>query len=324
MMFIPVLITLVFLAFTIIKYKPSQRLKIYDYFRINHSSTAQENSNFNKTVIIKTNISDKYFEVERHIFLKNNESNLMKPQISIETKANNVHIAQYELDLLKKNTVLFRETSVDCDAFINKEKQTIKKILRNRNFKRNFKEAKNEEKQNKFNSLVHLLIKFIVKRDCQNITDRIGFINSHLTDEEKGFPIAFSILFHNYIESFINLISAIYRPQNYYCVHIDKKAHKIYHRLIKQLSRVCFPNIIIPDTRISVFWGEWSVVEAEIVCMKELIKQKNWKYLINLTGQEFPLKTNHELVKILQAYKGANDVDGSFEAAKNRPQRWFF
>uniref|UniRef100_A0A2C9KTV8 Protein xylosyltransferase n=1 Tax=Biomphalaria glabrata TaxID=6526 RepID=A0A2C9KTV8_BIOGL len=33
-----------------------------------------------------------------------------------------------------------------------------------------------------------------------------------------------------------------------------------------------------------------------------------WKYFINLTGQEFPLKTNWELIQILVAYRGANDV----------------
>jgi hypothetical protein len=46
--------------------------------------------------------------------------------------------------------------------------------------------------------------------------------------------------------------------------------------------------------------------------MEELWKRhKTWKYFINLTGQEFPLKTNYELVKILQAYNGANDVEAT-------------
>ena len=36
-----------------------------------------------------------------------------------------------------------------------------------------------------------------------------------------------------------------------------------------------------------------------------------WRYLLNLTGQEFPLKTNRELVAILQAFRGANDVGGT-------------
>lgn len=39
-----------------------------------------------------------------------------------------------------------------------------------------------------------------------------------------------------------------------------------------------------------------------------------WRYFINLTGQEFPLKTNKELVKILKSFKGANDISGTRDA----------
>ena len=35
-----------------------------------------------------------------------------------------------------------------------------------------------------------------------------------------------------------------------------------------------------------------------------------WKYLINLTGEEFPLVTNKELVSVLSRIRGANILDG--------------
>ena len=38
-----------------------------------------------------------------------------------------------------------------------------------------------------------------------------------------------------------------------------------------------------------------------------------WKYFINLTGQEFPLKTNAELVKILKVYNGANNIQSTLQ-----------
>ena len=40
--------------------------------------------------------------------------------------------------------------------------------------------------------------------------------------------------------------------------------------------------------------------------MQYLWAAKSWKYYINLTGQEFPLKTNLKIVEILQAMNGAN------------------
>ncbi|XP_069115830.1 beta-1,3-galactosyl-O-glycosyl-glycoprotein beta-1,6-N-acetylglucosaminyltransferase-like isoform X2 [Argopecten irradians] len=47
---------------------------------------------------------------------------------------------------------------------------------------------------------------------------------------------------------------------------------------------------------------------------------RTWKYFINLTGQEFPLRTNAELVKILKLYNGTNDVSGTIRRANK--QRW--
>ena len=41
--------------------------------------------------------------------------------------------------------------------------------------------------------------------------------------------------------------------------------------------------------------------------------KRKWMYFINLTGQEFPLKTNYEIVKILKAFGGANNEEGTFE-----------
>ena len=45
--------------------------------------------------------------------------------------------------------------------------------------------------------------------------------------------------------------------------------------------------------------------------MRDLWPFKAWKYFINLTGQEFPLRTNSELVDILTAFGGANSLEGT-------------
>ena len=37
-----------------------------------------------------------------------------------------------------------------------------------------------------------------------------------------------------------------------------------------------------------------------------------WRYLINIAGQSFPLKTNEEIVNILRIYNGANDIEGIY------------
>ena len=75
----------------------------------------------------------------------------------------------------------------------------------------------------------------------------------------------------------------------------------------------CFDNVYVTHESIDVVWGEMSLLQAELLLMEEMLKHKNWKYYINLTGQEFPLKTNKEIVTILQAMKGANIVQGTDE-----------
>ena len=55
-----------------------------------------------------------------------------------------------------------------------------------------------------------------------------------------------------------------------------------------------------------------SVLDAELVCMEMLWKYE-WEYLLNLTGEEFPLKTNGQLVKIIKTFNGTNAVRGSLK-----------
>jgi hypothetical protein len=147
--------------------------------------------------------------------------------------------------------------------------------------------------------------------NCEHFTMKRGYISKALSKNEENFPIAFSINIYKDIEQFERLLRAIYRPQNYYCIHIDKKSPSIFHRAVKKISS-CFSNVFVASQIINVVWGESSILQSQLICMKDLWKRSSaWKYLMNLTGQEFPLKTNNELVAILQKLKGKSIVKGS-------------
>jgi len=110
---------------------------------------------------------------------------------------------------------------------------------------------------------------------------------------------------------FERLLRAIYRPQNTYCISLDHSAAPAVQAVVRAIS-ACFDNVFLPVQLIDVEWGKYSLLEAELVCMEELLlRYKKWKYFINLTGQEFPLKSNLALVKILSVYNGANNLEGS-------------
>ena len=144
--------------------------------------------------------------------------------------------------------------------------------------------------------------------DCDVFIREKGYIIKTMTSEEETFPIAYSILMYKDVNQVERLMRAIYRPQNYYCIHVDKKASENVSTSIRGIAN-CFNNVFVTSHSVDVRWGKFTVLEPELICMKELWRYRKWKYFINLTGQEFPLKTNLDLVRILKAYNGANDVE---------------
>ncbi|CAL1529302.1 unnamed protein product [Lymnaea stagnalis] len=146
--------------------------------------------------------------------------------------------------------------------------------------------------------------------DCVSYRATRGYVTNSLTQEEERFPIAYSMVVYKDSEMVERLLRSIYRPQNSYCIHVDMKASESFLKAMSAIVR-CFGNVFLSSKRVSVKWGTFSVLEPELVCMNELWRYKKWKYFINLTGQEFPLKTNFELVRILKAYNGANNIEGT-------------
>jgi hypothetical protein len=146
-------------------------------------------------------------------------------------------------------------------------------------------------------------------RDCAAFRETRGYSSEPGTPDEAAFPLAFSVIMHRDVDRAERLLRAIYQPQNFYCIHVDAKADPITHEVMRSIA-ACFPNVFTIEEPIKVYWGKFSVLEVELICMRALWKYA-WKYFINLTGQEFPLKTNWELVQIFKTYNGANDVDGT-------------
>ncbi|ESO83625.1 hypothetical protein LOTGIDRAFT_73453, partial [Lottia gigantea] len=147
-------------------------------------------------------------------------------------------------------------------------------------------------------------------KDCDKFTSQMGYITDSSSQEEKDFPIAFGILVFKDLDQVERLLRAIYRPHNVHCIHIDSKSSIEFYMALKSIVS-CLPNVWIASKHVDVRWGTFTVLEPEIVCLRELYAHKTkWRYYINLTGQEFPLKTNYELVKILKSYQGANDILG--------------
>ncbi|CAG5115950.1 unnamed protein product [Candidula unifasciata] len=224
--------------------------------------------------------------------------------ITGHTTSDYTYVAQDNLaETLKHIASMHKVPSVNCHALFNDSQRDIE-------FARNV--TKN------ITSPISDLAYLSLTADCRAFVTSRGYILSPLTKEEEDFPLAFSMLTFKDVEMVERLLKAIYRPQNYYCIHVDKKSPDSFYQSVASIAK-CFPNVFIATRRIDVQWGWFSVLEPELECMKELWRYPKWKYFFTLTGQEFPLKTNFELVKILSVYDGANDIEGTIKRAnKNR------
>uniref|UniRef100_A0A8C7YZZ6 Beta-1,3-galactosyl-O-glycosyl-glycoprotein beta-1,6-N-acetylglucosaminyltransferase 3 n=1 Tax=Oryzias sinensis TaxID=183150 RepID=A0A8C7YZZ6_9TELE len=146
-------------------------------------------------------------------------------------------------------------------------------------------------------------------KDCPAFIAKRGFITEPLSEEEKFFPIAYSMVIHEKIEMFERLLRAIYAPQNVYCVHVDQKSSPQYQTAVKRIVS-CFPNIFIASKLERVVYASWSRVQADLNCMKDLLNSDvPWKYLLNTCGTDFPIKTNREMVSALKLLNGRNSME---------------
>uniref|UniRef100_A0A3P8QXF0 Glucosaminyl (N-acetyl) transferase 3, mucin type n=1 Tax=Astatotilapia calliptera TaxID=8154 RepID=A0A3P8QXF0_ASTCA len=138
------------------------------------------------------------------------------------------------------------------------------------------------------------------------------YITFPLSKEEEDFPLAYSMVVHHkvcFFSNFARLLRAIYTPQNIYCVHVDKKAPASVFIAINAITS-CFPNVFMVSKTVDVVYAGWTRVQADLNCMADLYNTSTtWKYFINLCGQDFPLKTNLEIVQALRSLKGGNSLE---------------
>ncbi|KAM9666612.1 N-acetyllactosaminide beta-1,6-N-acetylglucosaminyl-transferase-like isoform 2-T2 [Trichechus inunguis] len=145
---------------------------------------------------------------------------------------------------------------------------------------------------------------------CDEYLTLSHYITETLSTEEAVFPLAYTMTIHKDFDIFERLFRAIYMPQNVYCVHVDEKATVEFKDAVEQLLS-CFANAFLASKMVPVVYGGISRLQADLNCMRDLAASKvPWKYMINTCGQDFPLKTNKEIVQYLKGFKGKNITPG--------------
>uniref|UniRef100_A0A1I8HPD4 Protein xylosyltransferase n=1 Tax=Macrostomum lignano TaxID=282301 RepID=A0A1I8HPD4_9PLAT len=103
------------------------------------------------------------------------------------------------------------------------------------------------------------------------------------------------------------LMQAVHRSHNAYCLHVDAKSSANFLAAAKRLAG-CLGNVLTVES--TVVWGETSVLLADLKCFRALLNgHRKWNYVINLTGQEYPIRTLMEMVHILKLMNGSNNME---------------
>ncbi|XP_056129645.1 beta-1,3-galactosyl-O-glycosyl-glycoprotein beta-1,6-N-acetylglucosaminyltransferase 7 [Lampris incognitus] len=137
--------------------------------------------------------------------------------------------------------------------------------------------------------------------DCSDLIRDLHFITRPLSLEEESYPLAFILTVHKELELLVRLLRAIYTPQNVYCIHVDAKSPREYQEAVQRLVH-CLPNAFTSSRSETVTYAGFSRLQADVNCMKDLVRSKvRWRKVVNLCGQDFPVKSNLELVRYMQS-----------------------
>ncbi|VDO00911.1 unnamed protein product [Rodentolepis nana] len=144
---------------------------------------------------------------------------------------------------------------------------------------------------------------------CQLLRSQYPIIDG----ADGDMDIAYTMVVHKDIKQIARLLRMIYRGNNYYCIHTDARSSDEFVKGLETLASCFGSNVeLVPRSRrIAVTWGEETVLLPQFICAEQALRRHStWRYLINIVGQEFPLKTNLEIIAALKALNGSNLVEG--------------
>ena len=117
--------------------------------------------------------------------------------------------------------------------------------------------------------------------------------------------LAYLIIAHQQPEQLAQMLYCIQHPDNVYLVMPDSKGLTGSEPALQAVVRR-HPNVFIAPAR-DMRWASWSLMQARLDGIRELLaRPEPWEVLINLSGQDFPLKSQEEIRAFFAANEGRN------------------
>jgi len=117
---------------------------------------------------------------------------------------------------------------------------------------------------------------------------------------------AYIILAHKNPKQFSRLVNAISDDHVFVFVHVDRKSN--LQEFKDELDGL--RNVVFCDKQIQVTWGGFGMIEATLELMRTMysfVIQPDYVHL--MSGLDFPLKTNAEIVRFFVENKGKNFLE---------------
>lgn len=115
---------------------------------------------------------------------------------------------------------------------------------------------------------------------------------------------AYLIMAHNHFQQLGKMLSCLDDEQVDIFLHIDKKFE--FDR--KALEACVSKSSLYFTDRISVSWGGYSIIEAELILLEKAISVENYKYYHLLSGMDFPLKKPKDILEFFNGQEGKNFI----------------
>ena len=117
--------------------------------------------------------------------------------------------------------------------------------------------------------------------------------------------LAYFLPVHKYAHLFKRIFRAIYDAENTYLIHIDKKSEPSFHQEIRDFLSP-YANVRFMPSYDCVYYG-YSTLDIDLKAIKELLNEK-WDFFLNVSGQDFPLKSQAYIRNYLESRRDKNFV----------------
>ncbi|KAJ3178237.1 hypothetical protein HDU85_005234 [Gaertneriomyces sp. JEL0708] len=121
-------------------------------------------------------------------------------------------------------------------------------------------------------------------------------------NSRKKYQMAYLLTLHDpgtFTQS-IELIRSLNDTSALFLIQISLQSTLLHEKFTTYLFQHPSPNVHLSQTRYNAFWGHVSIVHMQLSGFFELLDLGEWKYVINLSGHDWPLRSSQQIYESLE------------------------